>query len=156
MLWVFPWSGTLPPGTCPYVCDDNLPCSIGLWDDLKGACCFCEIGLCCKDPDPWLTLFWNFAVEEMGGAMILIIGGPLCAGAATYTWSVYGHSLSLSKAVGFGWSFSALFVVFWARLLSDLRAWVVKQINPYWHFSSQDVVCKAMRAMLLVVVLSWA
>ena len=42
--------------------------------------------------------------------MILIIGGPLCAGAATYTWSVCGHSLSLSKAVWF-WVAFLRFVV---------------------------------------------
>ena len=156
MLSVFPWSGTLPPGTCPYVCDDNLPCSIGLWDDLKGACCFCQIGPLLQRSGPLVDTFLKFCRGGDGW------GYDSDHRRTFMCWCCYVHvvslwtQLSLSKAVGFGWSFSALFVVFWARLLSDLRALVVKQINPYWHFSSQDVVCKAMRAMLLVVVLSWA
>lgn len=31
--------------------------------------------------------------QEMAWAMILIIAGPSCAGAATYTWSVWGNKL---------------------------------------------------------------
>ena len=51
-------------------------------------------------------------MQEMAWAMILVIGGPLCAGAATYTWSVCGHSLSFSQLSWFLLVFLGAFVCF--------------------------------------------
>lgn len=99
---------------------------------MQSICYYCLGYVALQDGSPWASvgvlvlmcvmtislvqLDFEMTSKEMGGAMILIIGGPLCAGAATYTWSVYGNQakflvevlLPMTYAAHGGWLFFAL------------------------------------------------
>eukprot|EP00434_Breviolum_minutum_P036586 symbB.v1.2.032419.t1/scaffold3894.1/size54726/1 len=99
---------------------------------MQSICYYCLGYVALQDGSPWASvgvlvlmcvmtislvqLDFEMTSKEMAWAMILIIAGPSCAGAATYTWSVWGiHArflvevlLPLTYAAHGGWLFFAL------------------------------------------------